>query len=203
MMLYNNSFLKVFKLYFAVHKAIDTLQSICGESSDITKKESSLHKLAQDILCKRNENKNTSTSVSRNSSMHVSLPSRSRDVKDHVIHTSKSPDINDHAIASNNAMSTVGLERRKVTLPTSTTDSPIQRIRNAMASTYGTHPESTNEMKDRGKIDKQPTINPLSVDDDITTDHNLLSQSILSGALNVCMTSYHIPFLAHLTQRVM
>lgn len=178
-----------------MHKAIDTLQSICGESSDVTKKESSLHKLAQDILCKRNENKNTSPSVSLDSSMHVSLPSRSCDVKDHVIHTSKSLNISDHAIASNHAMSTVGLERHKVTLPSSTTDSPLQRIRNVMASTYGTYPESTNEMKDRGKTDEQPTINPLSVDDEVTTDHNLLSQSILSGALNVCMTSYHISIL--------
>lgn len=166
-------------------KAIDTLLTFCGEGGNIDRKKSRLHKMAQEILCRNN---NESTDVRSalqqcdarhelaSPKSHVTLPPKSHD--EDMPPLSKSTVLSDHAIASNSASSTVGLERRRVPPASS---SPLQQIRSVMASTYG----RTQEVKDKGHTEEQPTINPLSVDDDIHTDSNVISQSILSGALHV------------------
>ncbi|XP_076117136.1 uncharacterized protein LOC143084941 isoform X2 [Mytilus galloprovincialis] len=171
-----------------VDKAIDTLLTFCGEGGNIDRKKSRLHKMAQEILCRNN---NESTDVRSalqqcdarhelaSPKSHVTLPPKSHD--EDMPPLSKSTVLSDHAIASNSASSTVGLERRRV--PPSSS-SPLQQIRSVMASTYG----RTQEVKDKGHTEEQPTINPLSVDDDIHTDSNVISQSILSGALHLSGT---------------
>ncbi|XP_071124653.1 uncharacterized protein [Mytilus edulis] len=171
-----------------VDKAIDTLLTFCGEGGNIDRKKSRLHKMAQEILCKNNDESTDVRSALQqcearhelaSPKSHVTLPPKSHE--EDMPPLSKSTVLSDHAIASNSASSTVGLERRRVPPASS---SPLQQIRSVMASTYG----RTQEVKDKGHTEEQPTINPLSVDDDIHTDSNLISQSILSGALHLSGT---------------
>ncbi|XP_052089601.1 uncharacterized protein LOC127726317 isoform X2 [Mytilus californianus] len=168
-----------------VDKAIDTLMTFCGEGGNIDRKKNRLHKMAQEILCKKNDESTDVRSALQqcearhelaSPKSHVTLPSKSHD--EEMPPLSKSTVLSDHAIASNSATSAVGLERRRAPPASS---SPLQQIRSVMASTYG----RTQEVKDKGHTEEQPTINPLSVDDDVHTDSNLISQSILSGALHL------------------
>lgn len=178
--------------FIVVEKAIDTLLTFCGEGNTGDKKKNKLYRMAQEILCKDMSNserlaypssiQSQPSHQSFNPNKELKLPSRSNKTAD-IPQLVRPPDISDHAIASNSMMSTVGLERR-IASPSATT-SPLsssqQTIRNAMASAYGTHKESVKN--DQNSV--EPSVDPLSVDDDVEVDNNLLTQSILSGALNV------------------
>lgn len=171
-----------------MERAIDTLLTFCGEGNTGEKKKNRLYKMAQEILCKEENPGSTPPQVSSPSRQRSfspneeKLPSRLDKIAD-IPELVRPPEITDHAIASNSMMSAVGLERR-VASPSSTASSlksSRQTIRNAMASAYGT-PQG-NAGSDKKSC--EPTINPMSVDDDEKEDNNFLTQSILSGALNV------------------